>query len=121
MKHDFRKLNIWKDAINLATEMYLYTKTAFPADEKFGLISQINRAAVSVSSNIAEGAGRNHQKELIQFLGIAYGSLNELFSLLVISHNVSIIDKDKLIYFEEKIIVIQKGIFSFIKFLNNSK
>ncbi len=56
--HEYKKLKVWNDAIELVTDVYLIIKT-FPDNEKYGLISQINRCAVSIPSNIAEGAGRN--------------------------------------------------------------
>ena len=68
--HKFKDLKIWQDSIELAVEIYKLTKE-FPIDERFGLTSQMNRCSVSVSSNIAEGAGRNNPKEFRQFLGIA--------------------------------------------------
>lgn len=71
--HEYKKLKVWNDAIELVTDIYLITKT-FPDSEKYGLVSQINRCAVSIPSNIAEGAGRNSNGEFRQFLGIANGS-----------------------------------------------
>jgi four helix bundle protein len=70
-------LRVWKDAIRLVADIYRLTAD-FPADERFGLISQMRRAAISVPSNIAEGAARGTQKEFLQFLYIARGSLSEL-------------------------------------------
>lgn len=64
--HDYKKLNVWKESIELITEIYK-TTSKFPSTEKFGLISQINRCAVSIASNIAEGAGRNTDGEFRQF------------------------------------------------------
>ena len=73
----YQKLVVWKQAMALAFEVYQVTKS-FPDDEKFGLISQMRRASVSVASNIAEGAGRNSDKDFVRFLAMARGSLNEL-------------------------------------------
>ena len=75
--------------------MYLMT-IKFPDREKYGLISQINRCAVSIPSNIAEGAGRNTSKEFNQFLGIAVGSLFELETQLIISMEIGLISKSEL-------------------------
>lgn len=75
--HQFKNLKIWQDSINLAVDIYKLTKL-FPSEEKFGLVSQINRCVISISSNIAERAGRNNPKEFRQFLGIALGSACEI-------------------------------------------
>ena len=75
--YDFRELKVWQHAMDLAEEVYRFTAT-LPAEEKFGLVSQIRRAAVSVPSNIAEGNSRATRGEYLQFLGIARGSLAEL-------------------------------------------
>ena len=73
----FRDLDVWKDAVDLAEKVYRAT-TTFPADERFGLTSQIRRAAASVASNIAEGHARNSTREFLQFVAIALGSLAEV-------------------------------------------
>ena len=73
----FRDLLVWQKAIALVTQVYVVTRS-FPSEERYGLTSQIRRAAVSVPSNIAEGQGRNSRKEFLQFLGIARGSLQEV-------------------------------------------
>jgi len=72
-----KKLKAWKLAMDIVADVYKITEK-FPSDERFGLVSQIRRSVVSVSSNIAEGAGRNTQKEFVNFLHIARGSLSEL-------------------------------------------
>ena len=88
--HNFKELKVWNKALDLAINNYQLTKK-FPSEEKFGLTSQINRSAVSVSSNIAEGAGRNTNGEFNQFLGIATGSLFELETLLINSVKIGIL------------------------------
>ncbi|MCA5005056.1 four helix bundle protein [Sphingobacterium bovistauri] len=75
--HKFRDLVVWQKAMDLANSVYMSTEN-LPVAEKFGLLSQIRRSAVSICSNIAEGAGRNTKGEFIQFLGIANGSAYEL-------------------------------------------
>ncbi len=75
----------------------VYEVTAnFPKEEKYGLISQIRRAAVSITSNISEGAGRNGTAEFIHFLGIAQGSSYELQTQLILSHQLKLISQDQL-------------------------
>lgn len=112
VKHNFKKLTIWNDAIELATDVYGITKF-FPKEEKFGLALQLNRAAVSISSNIAEGAGRNNVNEFKHFLGIAYGSLNEVYTQLLISNRIKLVDQSTFNKMEDKIDKIQKSIFKF--------
>jgi len=80
----YRDLVVWQKAMALVSCVYRLTRT-FPDSERFGLISQIQRAAVSIPSNIAEGQGRLATKEFRQFLGIARGSLKELETQLLIS------------------------------------
>lgn len=87
MKKDFRELIVWQKAMEMVTEIYRATQT-FPSDERFGLTSQLRRAAVSVPSNIAEGQGRLTKGEFRQFLGNAKGSLAEVETQLMISRNL---------------------------------
>lgn len=92
-----KDLEVWKDSISFVTEIYRLTNY-YPPEEKFGLISQIRRSAVSVPANIAEGSARSSPKELIQFLSIALGSVSELETLIIISRNLNYIDQNN---FEE--------------------
>ena len=87
MKHDFRDLVVWQKAVAFVTEVYRATQS-FPTDERFGLTSQIRRAAVSIPSNIAEGQGRLTRGEFRQFLGHAKGSLCEVETQLIIAQNL---------------------------------
>ncbi|MBT1706020.1 four helix bundle protein [Chryseosolibacter indicus] len=88
--HNLKELIIWKRAIALATNVYQSTKD-FPAEEKYGLTAQIRKSAISIPSNIAEGAGRNTNKEFNHFLGISNGSCFELQTQLIISKNLGLI------------------------------
>lgn len=110
--HKYKELKIWQIAITLVTEIYQIT-SAFPDKERFGLISQINRAAVSIPSNIAEGAGRNSTKEFIHFLSIAHASSYETETQLIISHNLNYITKNELDVLVEKINEWQKMSYAF--------
>ena len=88
-------LEVWKKSFSLVKEIYLITDS-FPSEEKFGLISQLRRASVSVPTNISEGAARNSQKEFIHFLYISLGSLTEVETLLLLSKELGfIIEKEK--------------------------
>jgi four helix bundle protein len=90
---NFRNLALWKSSMNLTTEIYKLTKL-FPDHERFGLVSQMQRAAVSIPSNIAEGFGRESTKDLIRFLYTSRGSLMELSTQLEISINLGYISSD---------------------------
>jgi four helix bundle protein len=79
-----KKLDVWRQSMELAQGIYRITSD-FPPDEKFGLVSQMRRAVVSIPSNIAEGAARKSPKEFINFLSIARGSLSELDTQLELS------------------------------------
>lgn len=80
-----KDLDVWRKAIDLVTSIYKIT-SSFPKEEIYGLTSQIRRASVSIPSNIAEGAARNHDNEFRQFLYIALGSAAELETQLIISN-----------------------------------
>ena len=84
------KLNVWKKAIEFVKRIYQITGE-FPSEEKFGLVSQMSRSAISIASNIGEGAGRNNKKEFNQFLGIAQGSSSELETQLIISRELGLL------------------------------
>jgi len=79
-----KDLDVWKKSIELVTKIYQLTQ-AFPSDEKYGIVSQMRRSAVSIPSNIAEGAARKGNKEFIQFLYISLGSIAELDTQVVIA------------------------------------
>lgn len=91
---NFRELVVWKDAKQLAVRIYRLTKQ-LPADERYGLTSQLCRAAVSVSTNIAEGTGRGGDRELVRFLYIARGSSREVESLLEIGQELGFLTGDE--------------------------
>ena len=89
-----KDLEVWKKSIEMVTQIYTLTR-GFPKEELYGLTNQMRRAAVSVPSNIAEGAGRNSSKELLQFLYIATGSLSELETPLIIANNLSYLNNEQ--------------------------
>ena len=91
----YTELEVWKRARQFAAHIYKITGD-FPKEEIYGMTSQMRRCAVSIPSNIAEGCGRQHQKETIQFLSIARGSLYELETQLYISNDISIISIEQL-------------------------
>lgn len=108
----FKNLQIWKRAVVLATEVYKLTQN-FPDEEKYGLISQLRRGVVSISSNIAEGAGRNTDKDFKRFLSIAYGSSYELETQIIIAANLEFLEKSECEELCGEISELQKMIYSF--------
>lgn len=92
---DFRKLDIWKNGIEVVKQVYSLSEK-LPSEEKFGLKSQINRAAVSIPSNIAEGCGRNSEIEFKRYLEIAMGSLFEVQTQLILTQELGFIDSNEL-------------------------
>ncbi|MDX1940092.1 MAG: four helix bundle protein [Saprospiraceae bacterium] len=110
--HNFRNLDIWKDSMELTTKIYKLT-TVFPSDERFNLTSQIRRCAVSIPSNIAEGAGRNTNADFNQFLGIATASSYELETQLLIAQRLGFIEIVPLEEVITELHSIQKRIYNF--------
>jgi four helix bundle protein len=88
---DNKNYTVWKKAHALVLDIYKTTR-AFPSEEKFNLISQINRAALSIPTNIVEGCGRETQKEFLRFLYISSGSAFELEYLILVSTDLNFID-----------------------------
>jgi len=115
--NNLKELKIWNKAINLAVDVYKATST-FPTDERYGLISQSRRAAVSIPSNIAEGAGRNSVKEFNNFLGIANGSSYELQTQLVIANKLAILESEILDPLLTQIDELQKMTYGFQQMLD---
>ncbi len=112
----YTELEVWKRARIFTSFIYKLT-SSFPKEEIYGLTSQIRRCAVSIPSNIAEGSGRRHAKETIQFLGISRGSLYELETQIYVSFDIGYISEIQL---NESIIEIEtlgKLINGYIRYL----
>jgi len=90
-------LQAWKTAMALVKDVYLLTQL-FPKEEIFGLVRQMRRAAISIPSNLAEGAARNGTREFIQFLGMAKGSLSELETQLLISVELGYLAREHVVF-----------------------
>lgn len=90
MNRNHRNLVAWQKAMDLVEMVYRITAD-FPREERFGLVSQMRRAAVSVPANLAEGSARNSTRELLQFLGVASGSLSELDTHIAIAARVGLL------------------------------
>ena len=116
---DYRKYNVWQKAHQLVLEMYAVT-SLFPKSEQFNLVSQINRAAVSIPTNIVEGCGRETQKELIRFLYISSGSAHELEYLILLSTDLKFIDAEKSTVLLSELTEIKKMLASLIKKINTT-
>ena len=110
----FRDLRIWQNGKNLAIEIYKLTEN-FPRSEEFGLTSQMRRASVSISANIAEGFNRNQSKEFKRYLHIALGSCAELETFIEIVKDLSYLTTDQCYDVLTKIDVESKMIMSYIK------
>jgi four helix bundle protein len=91
----YRELDVWQCAMQLVQEVYALTR-AFPDDEKYGLSSQLRRAAVSVPSNVAEGYGRSHRGDYLRSLSIARGSLMEVETQLILAGRLGFAARDQL-------------------------
>ena len=90
--HNFKELKVWQKSIDLTEFVYKFT-SSFPKPEVYGITSQIRRAAISIPSNIAEGSGRNGDKEFIHFLAIAIGSAYETETQIIIAKRLNYLDE----------------------------
>jgi len=109
-----KDLDVWKKSIEFVSEIYQVT-SSFPKEELYGLTSQIRRAAISIPSNIAEGAARNHKKEFKQFLYISLSSSTELETQIIIAHNLGYINLSQYNLYLEKLEIISKMLQGLIK------
>ena len=109
-----KDLNVWKKAMDLAAQVYSLT-AKFPKEELYGLTSQIRRSAVSIPSNIAEGAARHSRKEFIQFLHIASGSVAELETQLLLAIQIGLLSGDHIISHVEEVRRLLLGLLRSLK------
>lgn len=112
--HDFKKLVIWQKAMEIVKNVYVITNT-FPKEERYSLTSQLRRSAISIPSNISEGAGRNTNGEFKNFLGIANGSINELMTQLILSKQLDLVEDLIIQPIIKDLIEVQKINYSLIK------
>lgn len=115
--HNFKELKVWQNARKFVKEIYLDTRN-FPAEEKYGLISQMRRSAVSIPSNIAEGSGRNTNKDFKYFLNVSLGSAYELQTLLFLSQDLELLKQERTNELNSSLEEIQKMIYGLIKTIN---
>lgn len=117
--HNVEQLKVWHLAMEIAEKIYVLTND-FPSEERFGLTSQIRKAAVSIASNIAEGAGRYSDKEFAQFLSIASGSSFEVRTQLLIAVSLNYIEKGKVEPLLKSLSELEKMIFGFRRTLKDT-
>ena len=113
-------LDVWKKAISLVTKVYTVTKS-FPKTEVYGLTSQLRRCAVSIPSNIAEGAARTSKNEFQHFLSISLGSLAELETQLIVAQNLQYLNIDSLNELTTDLTAIRKMILGLKKYVSNKE
>ena len=119
MAKDFRNLEVWQESYALAIEIYKLS-SKFPKDERFSLCDQIRRSAVSVAANIAESSGRFHNREKIQLLIIARGSIYETRSHLSIALGLDYINKNRFEDVDGRYEILSKRLNSFINHIEKS-
>lgn len=112
MNHNFKNLSIWKKAMTVAKEVYLVTQP-FPMEEKFGLVGQMRRSAVSIPSNIAEGCGRNSNAQLRNFLSISVGSTCELETQLYLARDLGFLTEEATLQIVSSVTEVRKMIIGF--------
>lgn len=115
--HNFKELIVWKEAMRLAKTVYVLC-LEFPADERFGLTTQVKRCAVSIPSNIAEGAGRNSDKDFLRFLSLSTGSIFELETQLLLASDLGFVESNKVNIILEDVAGLQKNFTDLVNNLN---
>ena len=115
---NFRNYEVWKKSHIFALEIYEFTKD-FPKDEIYGLRSQLRRAAYSIPTNIAEGAGRNGDKQFARFIDIAFASASESEYLLILNRDLKNLSHERYEILSKKVIEIKKMLGTLYKCLSN--
>ena len=112
-RHNFKKLKIWKEGIELVRDSYKLTRT-FPDFERYNLINQMNRCAVSIPSNISEGSSKSTNRHFKKYLENSLGSAFEWETQLIVAYNENYINKELFDELENKVLQIQKMVGKFI-------
>ena len=115
---DFRELKVWRKAHQLALGVYRHSR-GFPAEERCGLTAHLRKSATSVPSNIAEGCGRDTEKELGRFLSIAAGSASELQYQLLLAHDLEYLPRDAHAELAEQVAEVKRMLFRFMQSLSS--
>ena len=114
----FSDLTVWQEGHNLVLLVYKRTKN-FPSEEKFSLTNQVRRAAVSITSNIAEGFGRQSEKDRLHFYAMSRGSLLELQNQLLIARDIELLTPDDFTELSEQTIIVHKLLNGLIRSIKN--
>lgn len=117
---NFREIKAWEKGRKLTLAVYQATKV-FPADEKYGLTSQMRRASASIPTNIAEGCGRHSNAELARFMQISMGSASELEYLLMLARDLDLLAPDQHTQLHQQTVEVKKMLASFIGYLRRTK
>lgn len=117
---DFRKYEVWRLSHEITLETYSTSKN-FPSSEKYGITSQLRRAAVSIPTNISEGCGRNTDNEFVRFIHIALGSSHEVEYLIQLAFDLKFFDKETYENLDQKINTIKRKLFQLEKKINETK
>lgn len=110
---DFKKFKVWAKSHQFVLDVYKLTRK-FPDEERFGVTSQLRRAAVSVPNNIAEGSAKSSEKDFARFLEFSLSSASECQYLLIVSKDLGYITEMEFLKHEEEIIIVKKQLFQFI-------
>ena len=115
---DFRELKVWQKAHHLTLSVYRHSR-GFPAEERFGLTAHLRKSATSVPSNIAEGCGRNTEKELARLFSIAAGSASELEYQLLLAHDLEYLPRDAYTGLNEQVAEVKRMLYRFMQSLSS--
>ena len=116
---DFRKLAVWEKSFRLGLDIYQVSK-GFPKDELFGLTSQLRRASVSISANIAEGCGRFSSSDLVRFLDISMGSVSEVDTYLDFARELGYLDAGSYDGLQEKLVEVRRMLIALIQTIRST-
>ena len=118
---NYRKYEVWKDSHDLVKFIYRHITPGFPNEEKYGLTSQMKRAAYSIPFNIVEGCGRHSEKDFTHFLDTSLGSANELEYCIILTSELGYMDTEKYQLLIHKIGIIRAKLINLIKFFREPK
>jgi len=114
---DFKELKVWQKAHHFVLDVYQQSRS-FPSDERFGLTAHLRKSAISVPSNIAEGCGRESERELARFLSVAAGSASESEYQLLLARDLGYLQHDAHRQLDEQVTEIRRMLYSFIQKLS---